>query len=322
MQIVLRLERAGFEADVVYDVGEYGDFAGQRHLRSVGIFDARGRRLVRPGAGDDRSGIALKLCADRRRLGPVIAQTAVHLGELGGVFAARVIGRIESRLTEVVNNPSTIAVKVTRSEIASCTSAIDCADRCPSGRRGWTKKPTAELAHKIANRSTELIGFCMRRLAIRESRHGSTKKGGAQEPAGLARSLGASPGLVSAARGEFAAVARQARQPANPSPAKPMSIIVQVAGSGARSAGIRQAPSSQVIYTVDRCWTRPVILRGVAGELGLGDVAVGPPLRQELDMSAALDDPTAVDDADFVGLSHRRQPVGDDDRGPALAQRA
>ncbi len=130
------------------------------------------------------------------------------------------------------------------------------------------------------------------------------------------------PALSQAARGEFAAVARRARQPANPSPAKPMSIIVQVAGSGATSAGIRQAPSSQVIYTVDRRWKRPVILRGVAGELGLGDVAVGPPLRQELDMSAALDDPAAVDDADFVGLSHRRQPVGDDDRGPALAQRA
>src|SRR5215469_12174197 len=76
--------------------------------------------------------------------------------------------------------PSTIAVKVTRSEIASCTNAIDCGVRCRSGSRGWTKKPSAELAQIIAKRMTALIGFCMRRLAFGELRHASSKTRGAQ----------------------------------------------------------------------------------------------------------------------------------------------
>ena len=39
-------------------------------------------------------------------------------------------------------------------------------------------------------------------------------------------------------------------------------------------------------------------------------------------MPAALDDAAAIEDADFVGLRHRRQPMGDDDRRAALAQGA
>src|ERR1700733_8017147 len=85
---------------------------------------------------------------------------------------------------------------------------------------------------------------------------------------------------------------------------------------------MRQARSFPPRNTVDRGSTHAVVLRRVAWELRLGDVAVGAPLRQELDMPAALDDPAAIDDADFVGLGHRRQPVGYDDRGAALAERA
>ena len=51
----------------------------------------------------------------------------------------------------------------------------------------------------------------------------------------------------------------------------------------------------------------------VAGKLRLGDVAVSAPLRQQFAVPSALDDPAAIEDADFVGLRHRRQPVGDDD---------
>jgi len=59
--------------------------------------------------------------------------------------------------------------------------------------------------------------------------------------------------------------------------------------------------------------------RRVAGKLRLGDVGVGAPLRQEFAVAPALDDTAAVEDADFVGLRHRRQPVGDHDRGAPFA---
>src|ERR1700735_3691252 len=47
---------------------------------------------------------------------------------------------------------------------------------------------------------------------------------------------------------------------------------------------------------------------GVAGKLRLRDVGIGAPLRQELAVAPALDDSAAVEDADFIGLGHRRPP--------------
>src|SRR5271165_2116091 len=60
----------------------------------------------------------------------------------------------------------------------------------------------------------------------------------------------------------------------------------------------------------------------VAGKLRLGDVSVRAAHRQKLAVAAALDYTAAIDNTNFVGLRHRRQAVGDDDRGAALAQRA
>src|SRR5580704_5347149 len=61
---------------------------------------------------------------------------------------------------------------------------------------------------------------------------------------------------------------------------------------------------------------------GVAGKLCLRDVGIGAPLRQELAVAPTLDNAAAVEDADFIGLGHRRQPVSDDDRRASFAQSA
>jgi hypothetical protein len=45
---------------------------------------------------------------------------------------------------------------------------------------------------------------------------------------------------------------------------------------------------------------------GVAGKLRLRDVGIGAPLRQQLAVLSALDNAAAVEDADFIGLGHRR----------------
>jgi hypothetical protein len=60
----------------------------------------------------------------------------------------------------------------------------------------------------------------------------------------------------------------------------------------------------------------------VAGKLRLGDVRICAPLRQELAMPPTLDNAATVDDADFVGLRHSRQPVSNDDCRASFAQSA
>ena len=60
--------------------------------------------------------------------------------------------------------------------------------------------------------------------------------------------------------------------------------------------------------------------RRVARELGLRDQAECAPMRQEVAMAAALHDPAMVDHADLVGLSDRRQAMGDDDGRPPFTQ--
>ena len=54
-----------------------------------------------------------------------------------------------------------MAVKVTRRVIRSCTSAMDWGVLCVSGRREWTKKPNAALAHMATKTITELMGSCI-----------------------------------------------------------------------------------------------------------------------------------------------------------------
>ena len=41
--------------------------------------------------------------------------------------------------------------------------------------------------------------------------------------------------------------------------------------------------------------------------------------RQELAVTPALDDATSVEHADLIGLRHRGQPVGDDNRRAPFA---
>src|SRR6478736_4940741 len=48
---------------------------------------------------------------------------------------------------------------------------------------------------------------------------------------------------------------------------------------------------------------------------------VEPATGDELVVRPDLDDPAAVDDGDAVGTHRRREPVSDDERGPALEQR-
>src|SRR5215212_419361 len=55
-----------------------------------------------------------------------------------------------------------------------------------------------------------------------------------------------------------------------------------------------------------------------AAELGPVQVGVEPAGGEQLGVGALLDDPAAVDDQDPVGVDDGRQPVGDDQAGPAL----
>ena len=71
-------------------------------------------------------------------------------------------------------------------------------------------------------------------------------------------------------------------------------------------------------------------LGGRSRSLGLRDVGgpvaverrVEPARREQLVVRALLDDLAVLEDDDQVGVADRREPVGDDERGPAVQQRA
>ena len=56
-------------------------------------------------------------------------------------------------------------------------------------------------------------------------------------------------------------------------------------------------------------------------ELGAVELGVEPAGGEQLVVAAPLDDAAVVDDEDLVGLAHRRQPVGDHERGAAGQRR-
>src|SRR6185436_9275709 len=57
---------------------------------------------------------------------------------------------------------------------------------------------------------------------------------------------------------------------------------------------------------------------GPIGETVVGDLAVERAAVEQLIVGAAIDEPAAVEDDDLVGERDRREPVGDDERSPAL----
>ena len=67
VQRVGGLQAAQRASDAVDDRAEDRALAGQRHALDVGVMHALGRRLVGPGAGDDRGRVGAELAAHRRR---------------------------------------------------------------------------------------------------------------------------------------------------------------------------------------------------------------------------------------------------------------
>src|SRR5687767_5896851 len=57
-------------------------------------------------------------------------------------------------------------------------------------------------------------------------------------------------------------------------------------------------------------------------EIGIpcNEAPVAPPEREQLVVGAALDDPASLDHDDLIGVTDRRQPVGDRDRRALLGE--
>ena len=64
----------------------------------------------------------------------------------------------------------------------------------------------------------------------------------------------------------------------------------------------------------------PLTRRSSQIELEFRQAGIKPVAPHQIGMSANIDHPAMIDHHDPICLLHRRQPVGDDDRGPALHQ--
>ena len=90
----------------------------------------------------------------------------------------------------------------------------------------------------------------------------------------------------------------------------------EVGGGPAEAA----PPAGDDVHPIAESEVHPASLGGlgVLLELRAVELLVEPALAEQLRVRAALHDPAVVDDEDLVGAAHRREAVGDHDRGPAL----